>query len=282
MEAWGEICEKMGKGCEGLLCENAGEQEGEKKVGDEYADAAGDDGLGGGAPDAFGSAFAIHSFETTDQGDDGSEDDGLDEADDDIVGIGVFVHVRQVISAINAHEMDADEPAGEDADEDGLGREEGGGDDGGEEAGDDQVIDRVSGEGAKGIDLFGDLHGAEFRCDGSADAGGEHQGGEDGAEFAAHADADDRAGGGIHLDLVELEKRLGTEDHAGGGAGGDDDALAFDADEIKLAKEIGPIGASISNRAKRLAHHGGKLAQSCEKVPDTISPRRNHRGKIGA
>lgn len=264
----------------GSISENPGQKQGEKKVGDEHADTAGDNSLGGGAADALGTALAVHPLEAADESDDGAEDDRLDEADNDIVGIGVFVHVREVVGAIDTHQVDADEPTGEDADENGLRGEQWGSHDGSEEARDNQVIHRMRGESAEGIDLFGDFHGAEFGSNGGTDAGGKHQGGEDWAEFAAHTDADDRARGGVHLNLVELEEGLGTENHAGGGAGGDDDTLAFDADEIELAKEVGPIGAAISERAKGLAHHGGKLAQTREEVSDTISPRRNHVGRL--
>jgi hypothetical protein len=79
---------------------------------------------------------------------------------------------------------------------------------------------------------------------------------------------------------VELEKGLSAQDHARGSAGCDDDALAFDADGIHLAKKIRPIGASVTDRAKRLAHHGGKLPQLGQKVPDAINPRQNHGGSL--
>jgi hypothetical protein len=88
--------------------------------------------------------------------------------------------------------------------------------------------------------LFGDAHGGDFGRDGSADATRDHQAGEDRAQLAAHGDANDCEGGGIHFDFVKLVVGLRAEDHPSECAGDEDDGLRFYSGEVDLVEQVAP------------------------------------------
>ncbi len=213
---------------------------------------------------------AVQSLVAGDDGDDGAEDEGLDQARRDVVQIGVVKHVVPEAGGIDAQEEGADHVGGKDADANGAGSEQRHDGHHGQETRHDEIIDRVGGQGAQGVNLLGHAHGAQFGGDGRADAPGDHQAGQDRAEFAAHADADDGEGGGVHLDLVELEIGLGAEDHAGEGAGDGDDGLGFDADEVHFVEDVAPDGFDLAKGGKDVAAKKRTASQAAEPFVDEL------------
>ena len=125
-------------------------------------------------------------------------------------------------------------------------------------------------QGPQGVDLLGHLHRPELGGHGRADPAGDHQAGEHRSQLAAHADAHHRAGGGVHLDLVELEVGLRAQDHARRRAGGDDDALRLHADKVQLLDEIAPRRPLVAEGTEGLAGDVRELAELAEQVADPL------------
>ena len=86
----------------------------------------------------------------------------LGEALDDVAVLKRAVGVVEVGRGVEAHEGDADQSAAGDADGVGDDGEEEEHEDRGVEARGDQLAYGVGSEGAHGVDLLGDLHGADL------------------------------------------------------------------------------------------------------------------------
>ena len=115
-----------------------------------------------------------------DQGHDAAEDDRLDQADDDVGGVGVPQHVIPGIGGVDAQQVNAYHVARANADGDGLRGQQRQGDVQGQQPRHDQIVHRMSGERAERVNLLGDAHGAQFRGDGRADPARDHQAGQHG------------------------------------------------------------------------------------------------------
>ncbi len=87
--------------------------------------------------------------------------------------------------------------------------------DAGEDARGDQLANGIDAEGAHGVNLLGDDHGAEFAGHGGGVAAGDHDAGEHGTELANHGDGDESAGDGGGPEGGERCGRLQGEHAAG-------------------------------------------------------------------
>lgn len=181
------------------------------------------------------------------------------------LGVGVTVDIGQVIRTANTQEVDSDEIAGTDPNNDRLSGEKRSGYRAGQEAGDNQVIHGMGGQRSKSVDLLRDLHGSKFGGHRSTDTGREHQAGKDRPEFAAHADADHGPSRRLHLEFMELEKGLRTENHASRSASGHDHALRFHSDKIELVQDLPTGRGLVSQGEDSLIHQNGEFPQFAQK-----------------
>ena len=110
-----------------------------------------------------------------DEDDDEGEDHAFRQSHLDIPRAGEFQHVIQVISALDIEQADPDEIAGHNAEAHAFRDEDGRGGHHGQHARHHEVIHRVDAEGAQGIDLLGDLHGADLCRHGGADPPRQHE-----------------------------------------------------------------------------------------------------------
>ena len=221
-------------------------EEGEQHLGDEEVDKDDehrgvDDGLNGGAAHALGASGGSHAIEAADGGDDVAEEERLDQSLDDVGIAEVLPGHGEVLGAVLVIHEDGDEAAADDAEgvgDDGEEEEHG---DAGEDARRDQLAHGVDAEGAHGVDLLGDDHGAEFAGHGGGVAAGDHDAGEHRAEFADHGEADELAGDGGGAELRERGRRLQGQHAAGEEAGEQHDGDGTDADDVGLHEEVGPV-----------------------------------------
>lgn len=242
------------------------EEEGEEEVGDEDGHGGVEDGGGGAAADADCALADREALVAGHDDDDVAVGEAFGHAEDDIDVVDVFVELVIVEGFGDIVDPDGHETGGSDAEADAFADEEGYGEEHGDEARGDEVVDRVDAEGAEGVDLFGDLHGADFCGHGGTDAACEHEGGEDWAEFAAHGEGDDAADETVEAELVEFVVDLGCEDGAGGCAGDDDLDLGAEADGDELASDFGPADAAAEEGVEEF---GGEDGESAEVADET-------------
>jgi len=172
---------------------------------------------------------------------DEAEEEGFGQALDDVGVDQRAVGVVEVGAGVETQQGDRDEASTGDADrvrEDGEEEEH---EDGGGDAWGDQLADGIGAERAHGVNLFGDLHGAEFGGHAGGVAAGDHEAGEDGAEFFDHRESDEGAGHADGAELLQGGGGLKGEDAAGEKAGEDDDGKGTDADRIHLGVDICPV-----------------------------------------
>ena len=100
--------------------------------------------------------------------------------------------------------------------------------DAGKDARRDELAHRVDAQGAHGVNLLGDDHGAELAGYGGCVASGNHDAGEHRAEFADHGEGDESAGDGRGAEGREGGRGLEGEHAAGEKAGKDHDGKRTD------------------------------------------------------
>ena len=166
---------------------------------------------------ALGAAGGVQAEVAGRDRDDAAEDERLhqpldevvrDEAQREAAGGDLLPHRAPVEARGDADDERRDQVAADDADEvvdDGEDRQH---DQRGEHPRGDQLLDRVGAEGVERVDLLGDAHGAELRGDAGADAAGDHEAGEHGAELADHRAGDEPAD--VHRGAERLELDAAT------------------------------------------------------------------------
>ena len=131
-------------------------------------------------------------------------------------------------------QMHAHQITGADADGDRFNGQDRQGDMQGEESWDHEVVHGMCGQRPQCINLLRHTHRAEFGSNGRAHAPGHHQARQHRSQFAAHRHADYRQRCGVHLDLVELEIGLRTQNHPRKSPGDENHRLGLHPHEINL------------------------------------------------
>ena len=168
--------------------------------------------------------------------DEQAEDQGLDEAADDVVhgdGGGDAVEVGALVHVEHGH---ARQVAANDAHHVEDGGEQGEGDQGGGQARAHQIGHGVDVHDVEGVDLVRDAHDADLRRHGGSGAAGEHDGGEHGAELADEREGDH---GAKKADGAELDERvvaLESQHHAAEEADEQNEEEGLVADDIDLVE----------------------------------------------
>src|SRR5262249_29723820 len=121
---------------------------------------------------------------TANEGNGGTESDGLDQAVKDVADADVVPGAGPVKVRLDVIDPGADEATSEDACEIGHDREKGNQGDASQEARRNQIMKGVDAQTFQGIDLLGNFHGADLRSHGAADAPGDHGGRKYGPQFA--------------------------------------------------------------------------------------------------
>ncbi len=152
-------------------------------------------------PTPLRSAGGAQAVETADGGDDEAGEERLGQTFDDVGVDERVVGGVEEGAAAESQEPDGDERTAGDAGGVGDDGEEEEHEDGGDEAWRDELADGIGAERAHGVDLLGDLHGAELGGHAGCVAAGDHEAGEDGAELLDHGERDEAAG---HVDGAEL------------------------------------------------------------------------------
>ena len=216
---------------------NGQEQVSNEKVECENDDKDGDEGLGACSSDAFGAVAAGEAFVAADQSDAPAEEDALEDAGEHVPSEDVDGRVFPVGARGDVVDADGDEPAGHRTHEVAIEGEDGGQEQASEESGRDEVSQGVGAHAPEGVDLFGDLHGAEFGGEGSADPSGQHEPGEDGSEFTDEGEVDEQSEAVFEADGFELGDGLNGQCQPDKDAGDHDDGDAAVADLLELGHE---------------------------------------------
>jgi hypothetical protein len=214
---------------------------GDEEVGDEDDDAGLDEGGDGGAADAFGATFDAEALVAADGGDDEAEDERLDESNDEITELQRVDGARPELSGRDVESGGGD---GESAEKAGANTECGKDrhhHDGGDEARSHEFADGVDAEGADGVDLIGDDHGAEFGGHGGGVAAGDEKRGEDGAKFAEKSERDGVGGERCFAEAAELAGGVEDDDASDARERNENDAERADANDVHLLDEVGEI-----------------------------------------
>src|ERR1700723_630866 len=188
-----------------------------------------------------------------DGGDDEAEDERLDEADDEITELKRVDGACPELSGGGVERGGGDGESAEQAGADAECSEDRHHHDGGDEARSHQFADGVDAEGADGVDLIGDDHGAELGGHGGGVAAGDEKRGEDGAEFAEKSERDGVGGEGSFAEAAELAGGVEDDDASDAGERNENDAERADADDVHLLDEVGEIaigGESAFDRAE--------------------------------
>src|ERR1017187_8962944 len=258
----------MAAGMAGSASEDTDHGAGDEQVDDDDEDGGDDHSLGGGATYALGPAGGLHAEVAADGGDDETGEEGLgeslhdgavDQAAGGVVQVGVGVEAEQV----DGHQG----PAGDakSVRDDGEEEEH---EDGGHDARSDQLANRIGAQGAHGVELLGNLHGADLRSHAGGVAAGDHEASEDGAEFLDHGERDQRASHGDGAELGQRGGRLEREDASGEEAGEDDDGHGTDADGVHLGEDIGPVVGRGKDVRDGRANQNGVLLHGCDVLLD--------------
>jgi hypothetical protein len=125
--------------------------------------------------------------------------------------------------------------------------------DGREDARADQLAHRVGAQGAHGVELFGDPHGAELRGHAGGVAAGDHQAGEYRSELLDHGKADQLTGDGGSAKLRQGRGRLQGENAPGEETGEEDNGQRADTDAVGLGNEVGQIAWPFEKRPESAA-----------------------------
>ena len=210
------------------------EDHGQDKVGDEQGHGSVHHGLHGGFAYAHGAVRGVHPLPAGDGGNDEAESKSLDQGYDDVPHGDEFAHEVHPVGLVYVKGGDADDVRGGDAHQNGFHHQDGHGNKHGLYPRLHQVVYRIHIHGFKGIHLFRDFHGADFRGHGGSDAPRKHQPGDDGAQLPEHAHGDDGPAHGFHSHRLKLEKCLGFQHRAGERAGDDDHRLGLHPDFCNL------------------------------------------------
>jgi len=211
---------------------------GKKGVRDDDEDGGDNDSLGGGTANALGPPSDIQALIASHRGNDEGKDDSFGETLHDVGEFENFDGAFPEGGGIDAQRENTGDHASEEADKHGDGGEKRKGDEGGEHAGSDELAAGVGAHGAHGVNLFRDLHGAEFGSNAGGAAAGDKEAGDGGAEFADEREGDDVAGEGGLAETLELGARLENHDRADEKTGEEDDGERADANVVHLLKGV--------------------------------------------
>ena len=214
---------------------------GDEEVGDQNDDAGLDEGGDGGAADAFGAAFDAEALVAADGGDDEAEDERLDESNDEVAELKRVDGACPELSGGDVESGGGDGESAEQAGADPQGGEDRHHQDGGDQARRHEFADGVDAEGADGVDLIGDDHGAELGGHGGGVASGDEQRGEDGAEFTEKSERDGVCGEGSFAEAAKLARGIEDDDAPDAGERNENDAKRSYADDVHLLDEVGEI-----------------------------------------
>jgi len=205
-------------------------EEAEEKVDDENSEGGVDHRLGRATSDTYRTVGGLEPLVAGDENDEDAKAKPLGDRNDDIIKIGEELDMIIPIGRLDLEDIDPYEIRGEDGEAAGLCNEQGDRDEDSDEARGDEVVNGVDAHRAEGVNLLGDLHGADFRSHGGADAASKHEGGDGRAEFSKHGATDEATANGLHIDELKLEEGLGGEDSPSEGASDDDDGLRAESD----------------------------------------------------
>ena len=176
-----------------------------------------------------------------DRGDDEAEDDGLDEADDEIAELESVDGAGPELSGGDVEGSGGDGESAEQAGADAESGEDRHHQDSCDQARSHEFADGVDAEGADGVDLIGDDHGTEFGGHGGGVAACDEKRGEDGAEFAEKCERDGVGSERCFAEAAELSGGVEYDDASDAGEGDENDAERADADDVHLVDEVGEI-----------------------------------------
>src|SRR5213082_3827658 len=191
------------------------EQHREKEIANQNRERGVHYGFSGRTAHADGAFTRAQSLLATDEYNQNPKTKCFREAHDNVAIARPAHHVRHVVSAVNVEHENRNEIAGSDADGDAFGYQQRHGYHHGEYTRHHQIIGWIHRERAKGIDLLGHFHCADFGRHGRADAAGYHQCCEHRSKLATDRDRYHCACGRSHADLIKLKERLSREHRAG-------------------------------------------------------------------
>src|SRR5262245_7505107 len=242
----------------------------EQEIDRDDQDRSDDDRLSGRTPDADCAARSAQSFVTTYDRDDESEDGRLDQtAQDFVVGHSLFrrrdVDRRRLPLKRHRRQHPA-HGAGHVADDRQRGRHRHQRDD----AWRDQFFNRVGAEGAHGVDLLADEHGAEFRRDARPDAARQHQTGQHRPEFADQTGRHELARNVLHAEF--LKRVAGVERQHGPGEESRQqyDRQAAVAQRIHLPDHLAHVVRRPENPARHAPDEQGNFLYLDNSADDQI------------
>lgn len=213
----------------------------EKEVQDNDGDETVDEALGARLADPAGAGAAGESFVAGNQGDGGAEEDGLDDAFEDLPVVDAAGGELPVGAFGNSEGFDGDQPAADDPEEVAVDGQQGREQHAGDEARHDQNADGVGAHDAHGVELFGDVHGAQLGGERAADASGEHDGGQHRANLLDHGDVDDAAEAVFLADGLELRVAFDGQHHADERPGDAYNGDGHGADFIHLREDLAEV-----------------------------------------
>src|SRR5438309_1176912 len=213
------------------------EQHREKEIANQNRERGVHYGFGGRTAHADGAFARAQSLLATDEYNQNPKTKCFREAHDNVAIARPAHHVRHVVSAVNVEHENRNEIAGSDADGDAFGYQQRHGYHHGEYTRHHQIIGWIHREGAKGIDLLGHFHCADFGRHGRADAARYHQCCEHRAKLATDRDRYYCACGRSHADLIKLKERLSREHRAGKRPRDHDNQLGEQSDLDNLVKK---------------------------------------------
>ena len=134
--------------------------------------------------------------------------------------------------------------------------------------GGNKLANGVGAECAHGVDLFGHLHGSEFRGHTGGVAAGNHQSGKHRAELLDHRKRDEVAGHAYGAEGLERGGGLQRKHAAGKKAREHDDGQGSEADRIHLGKDVGPIAGRGEEIGKGASGQNGIVLDGANSLFD--------------
>src|SRR5713226_2227234 len=248
------------------------EEDRERGIDEDHQEDRFDHGEGGGSADALGAPFDGEPATTADDGDAGGEERRLQYAEPERPFGYRIVQLAHELDQGYAERDPAHQRAAEQRHEIGVEGKQRQGEDEAEESRQDEHVDGIEPERAQRVDLLVDLHGAELGSKGAARASGDDDGGEQDAELAQHAEAEQlddgqrRDAGALHL--RHHRHRSEPRRLAKGAQQGDADQaeeaeqLARGLEELErlLADELQRRSEGLGKPEPRRGHGLGRLA----------------------